>query len=50
MDDELVERIYEQRLLAETMISRPVMKAYKAMLRASGVLATAQSEESAEDI
>lgn len=50
MDDALVERIYEQRLLAETMISRPVMKAYKAMLRTSGVLATAQSEQSAEDI
>lgn len=39
LDEALVERIYEQRLLAETMISRPVMKAYKAMLRASGVLA-----------
>lgn len=50
MDDALVERIYEQRLIAETMISRPVMKAYKAMLRTSGVLATAQSEQSAEDI
>lgn len=50
MDDDLVERIYEQRLLAETMISRPVMKAYKAMLRTSGVLATAQSEQSTEDI
>ncbi|MBS0349107.1 MAG: hypothetical protein JSR69_21890 [Proteobacteria bacterium] len=50
MDDALVERIYEQRLLAETMISRPVMKAYKTKLRASGVLATAQSEHSAEDI
>ncbi|MBS0371293.1 MAG: hypothetical protein JSS57_19090 [Proteobacteria bacterium] len=50
MDDALVERIYEQRLIAETMISRPVMKAYKAMLRASGVLATAQSEHSTEDI
>lgn len=49
-DDDLVERIYEQRLLAETMISRPVMKAYKAMLRTSGVLATAQSEQSTEDI
>ena len=34
----MVERIYEQRLLAETAISRPVMKAYKAMLRTAGVL------------
>jgi hypothetical protein len=38
MDDELRERIYEQRLYAETMISRPVMKAFKAMLRREGVL------------
>jgi hypothetical protein len=37
MDDGLIERIYEQRLIAETMISRPVMKAYKAMLRRSGI-------------
>jgi len=29
--------IYEQRLYAETRISRPVMKAFKAMLRAEGV-------------
>lgn len=38
MDETMVERIYEQRLLAETAISRPVMKAYKAMLRTAGVL------------
>ncbi len=30
--------VYEQRLLAETRLSRPVMKAYKARLRAEGVL------------
>lgn len=30
--------VYEQRLLAETTLSRPVMKAYKAMLRQAGVL------------
>lgn len=30
--------IYEKRLLAETAISRPVMKAYKAWLREQGIL------------
>ncbi len=37
-DSELSAAVYEQRLLAETMISRPVMKAFKAMLREQGVL------------
>jgi len=31
-------RVYEQRVLAETMISRPVMKVFKARLRREGVL------------
>ncbi|GAB2181101.1 hypothetical protein DLREEDagrD3_13240 [Denitratisoma sp. agr-D3] len=39
MDDTLVSEVYEQRLYAETMISRPVMKAFKAWLREEGVLA-----------
>jgi hypothetical protein len=30
--------IYEQRLMAETMISRPVMKAFKAMIKKEGLL------------
>ena len=30
--------VYAQRLLAETQLSRPVMKAWKARLRAEGVL------------
>jgi len=30
--------VYEQRLLAETIVSRPVMKAWKARLREAGVL------------
>lgn len=34
----LIEQIYEQRVLAETMISRPVMKGFKARLRAQGLL------------
>ncbi|MCK9260212.1 MAG: hypothetical protein PHG21_09950 [Azoarcus sp.] len=37
----LVAEIYEHRVLAETAISRPVMKAYKAMLREAGVLRSA---------
>ncbi len=31
--------IYEQRVLAETVIGRPVMKAFKAMIRQRGLLA-----------
>lgn len=39
LNEQLIEKIYEQRLYAEQMISRPVMKAYKAMLRQQGILA-----------
>lgn len=42
MDDGLVMEIYERRLMAETMISRPVMKAYKARLRDAGILGNAE--------
>ena len=38
MDETTRELIYEQRLYAEQMISRPVMKAYKAMLRQQGLI------------
>lgn len=38
MDESLREHVYEQRLFAETMISRPVMKQFKARLRETGVL------------
>lgn len=38
LNEQLVEQVYEQRLYAEQMISRPVMKAYKAMLRQEGIL------------
>ena len=34
----LIDEVYEQRVLAETMISRPVMKGFKARLRREGVL------------
>ena len=36
--EQLIEEVYEQRLYAEQMISRPVMKAYKAMLLQEGIL------------
>lgn len=37
--DEAVKlQVYEQRLLAETMISRPVMKAFKGRIRQLGLL------------
>lgn len=38
MDEAMLMHIYEKRLLAETMLSRPVMKAYKAWLREQGIL------------
>ncbi len=38
LDDKTVMQVYEQRLYAETMITRPVMKAYKAMLRGEGLI------------
>ena len=38
LDDATIMQVYEQRLYAETMISRPVMKAYKAMLRGEGLI------------
>lgn len=37
LDEPLQTLIYEKRVLAETMISRPVMKAFKAMIRAQGL-------------
>ena len=43
-EPDLLARVYERRVLAETMISRPVMKAYKAMLRSVGVLGGLQDE------
>ncbi len=37
-DDEAFRmQIYERRVLAESMLSRPVMKAFKAMIRAEGL-------------
>lgn len=39
LSDTVVEQVYEQRMYAEQMIGRPVMKSYKAMLRSEGILA-----------
>ena len=38
IDEEKIMAIYEQRVLAETQISRPVMKKFKGRLRQEGVL------------
>jgi hypothetical protein len=38
-DPAMRELVYEQRVLAETMISRPVMKGFKAMIREQGLFA-----------
>ncbi len=43
-DDELRLKIYEQRILAETIISRPIMKSFKAMIREHGLLNTPQND------
>ena len=40
--------IYEKRVLAETELSRPVMKAFKAMIRGEGLFAGMASEEETE--
>jgi hypothetical protein len=40
--------IYEKRVLAETAISRPVMKAFKAMIRQQGLFAGLAIEEGSE--
>lgn len=38
LTDAMKNQIYEQRLMAETMISRPLMKAFKAMIKEEGLL------------
>ena len=44
-DDPTKTLIYEKRLLAETAISRPVMKGFKAMIRQQGLLDDAANDE-----
>jgi hypothetical protein len=46
--EEMRNFIYEKRVLAETAISRPVMKAFKAMLREQGLFAGVVGEEEVE--
>ena len=46
--EEMKNFIYEKRVLAETMISRPVMKAFKSMIREQGLFAGMASEEEVE--
>jgi len=43
LDEATRMEIYETRVLAESAISRPVMKAFKARLRASGLLPAKQA-------
>ncbi len=43
-DEAMKNAIYERRVLAETVLSRPVMKAFKAMIRANGLFAHEESE------
>jgi len=47
-DEAMKNFIYEKRVLAETAISRPVMKAFKAMIRQEGLFAGMAIEEEAE--
>ncbi len=45
LDDAMRDHIYEKRVLAETRISRPVMKAFKAMIRQQGLFVPLNTEE-----
>ena len=50
LDEAIKNIIYENRLLAETAISRPVMKAFKAMIREKGLLADAELDDDTENV
>lgn len=47
-DEMMKNLIYEKRLLAEIALSRPVMKAFKAMIRQEGLLDDARDAEELE--
>ncbi|MDX8129170.1 hypothetical protein QLH52_17865 [Methylomonas sp. OY6] len=47
-DEALKNLIYEKRLMAETAISRPVMKGFKAMIREQGLLERREEKETEE--
>ena len=44
-DDALTMLVYEKRLLAETAISRPVMKQFKAFIRETGLLEDTKADD-----
>ena len=44
-DDDLKMLVYEKRLLAETAISRPVMKQFKAFIRETGLLEDTKADD-----
>ena len=48
LDEAMRLRVYERRVLAETMISRPVMKGFKALLREQGLLDPRHDQEGAD--
>lgn len=48
-DEAITMHIYEQRVLAETMISRPVMKGFKAMIREQGLFDALAAHREAEE-
>lgn len=48
-DEAMKNTIYEHRVLAETAISRPVMKTFKAMIRAEGLFAGLSETDGARD-
>jgi hypothetical protein len=45
LDEAMKNIIYENRLLAETAISRPVMKGFKAMIQQDGLLEDTELDE-----
>lgn len=47
--NEMKNYIYERRVLAETMLSRPVMKGYKAMIREQGLFDVADVNEASDE-
>lgn len=49
LDEAMRLRVYERRVLAETMISRPVMKGFKALLREQGLLDPRNDQEGADE-
>lgn len=44
-NEEMIEHIYEKRVLAETMISRPIMKKFKAGIRQNGLFQVVEDIE-----